>query len=221
MNGASFRRALRVATLCAVAALAACGWSENKPKFQASDITGVDWGKDFHLVDVNGTSRSLAHYRGKVVMVFFGYTNCPDACPTTLAKMAQAVDRLGADGQRVQGLFVTLDPARDTPAILAQYVPAFHPTFVGLSADNATIAATAKDFKIFYQPQKADVNGFYTVDHSSAIFVFDTRGRLRLFMGANVWVDAMVHDLKLLLSEPSASDQQATRAGTRISTNVP
>src|SRR6266545_7971184 len=104
MNGASFRRALRVATLCAVAALAACGWSENKPKFQASDITGVDWGKDFHLVDVNGTSRSLAHYRGKVVMVFFGYTNCPDACPTTLAKMAQAVDRLGADGQRVQGL---------------------------------------------------------------------------------------------------------------------
>ncbi len=151
MNGASFRRALRVATLCAVAALAACGWSENKPKFQASDITGVDWGKDFHLVDVNGTSRSLAHYRGKVVMVFFGYTNCPDACPTTLAKMAQAVDRLGADGQRVQGLFVTLDPARDTP----------------------------------------------------------------------VWVDAIVHDLTLLLSEPSASDQQATRAGTRISTNAP
>ncbi|HEX9278857.1 MAG TPA: SCO family protein, partial [Casimicrobiaceae bacterium] len=212
MSGASFRRALRVATLCVVAvlALAACGWSENKPKFQTLDITGVDWGKDFHLVDVNGTPRSLADYRGKLVMLFFGYTNCPDACPTTLAKMAQAVDRLGAHGQRVQGLLVTLDPARDTPAVLTQYVPAFHPNFVGLSADNATVAATAKDFKIFYQLQKPDVNGFYTVDHSTALFVFDSRGRLRLFMGASVSVDAIVHDLTLLLSEPSASDQQAT-----------
>jgi protein SCO1/2 len=121
--------------------------------------------------------------------------------------MAQAVDRLGADGKRVQGLFVTVDPARDTPGVLAQYVPVFHPSFVGLSADGATIAATAKDFKVFSEAQKADANGFYTVDHSSAIFVFDTQGRLRVFMGAKVWVDAMVHDLRLLLNEVSPQDK--------------
>jgi protein SCO1/2 len=140
-------------------------------------------------------------------MLFFGYTNCPDECPATLAKMAQAVDRLGADGQRVQGLFVTVDPARDTRTVLAKYVPAFHPTFVGLSADEATIAAMAKDFKVFSEAQKGDEHGHYTVDHSSGIFVFDTQGRLRLFMGSKIWVDAIVHDLKLLLSEASTSDQ--------------
>src|SRR6266508_1757061 len=141
-----------------------------------------------------------------VVMLFFGYTNCPDECPTTLAKMAQAVDRLGADGQRVQGLFVTVDPARDSPAVLARYVPAFHPTFVGVSADAATTAATVKDVKLVAEAQKADDRGFYTVDHTSGIFVFDAQGRLRVFMCAKIWVDAMVHDLKLLLNEGSAKD---------------
>ena len=191
----------------AVLLLAACGRSDTKEKFQASDITGVTWGRDFHLVDPAGAPRSLADYRGKVVMLFFGYTHCPDVCPTTLAKMAQVVDRLGADGQRVQGLFVTVDPERDTRAVLARYVPAFHRSFVGLSADKATTAAMAKDFKVFYEAQKADDRGFYTVDHTSGIFVFDTHGRLRVFMGANVWVDAMVHDLKLLLNEASTQDQ--------------
>src|SRR6266508_2040384 len=100
-----------------------------------------------------------------VVMLFFGYTNCPDECPATLAKMAQAVDRLGADGKRVQGLFVTVDPKRDTPAVLAKYVSAFHPTFVGLSADEATTAAMVKDFKVLAEPQKADEHGYYGVDH--------------------------------------------------------
>lgn len=189
-------------------ALAACSRSQPKEKFQASDITGAGWGQDFQLSDPAGAPRSLADYRGKVVMLFFGYTNCPDACPTTLAKMAQAVDRLGVDGQRVQGLFVTVDPARDTPAILAQYVPSFHRGFVGLSADAATTAKTAKEFKVFYEAQKPDEHGFYTVDHQSGIFVFDGRGRLRVFMGPNIWVDAMVHDLRLLLDEPSAPDAQ-------------
>ena len=145
----------------------------------------------------------LADYRDKVVMLFFGYTHCPDMCPTTLAKMAQAVDRLGDDGQQVQGLFVTVDPARDTRTVLAQYVPAFHPSFVGLSADEATTAATAKDFKVFYAAQKPDDHGFYTVDHNAGIFVFDTQGRLRLFMSAETQIDAMVHDLKVLLREKS------------------
>lgn len=189
----------------ALLVLAACSRTEPGEKFQASDVTGVNWGRDFHLVDASGAPRSLADYRGKVVMLFFGYTNCPDECPTTLAKMAQAVDRLGEDGKRVQGLFVTVDPARDTPAVLARYVPAFHPSFVGLTADVATIKATAKDFKILAETQKPNEQGFYTVDHSSGIFVFDTQGRLRLFMGARIWVDAMVHDLKLLLRDTPAA----------------
>lgn len=201
-----FVRGVWIVAACLVLALAACSRSAPQEKFQASDITGVTWGRDFHLVDPVGTPRSLADYRGKVVMLFFGYTNCPDACPMTMAKMAQAVDRLGADGLRVQGLFVTVDPARDTPTVLQRYAPAFHPTFVGLRADAATTANTAKDFKVFYELQKPSAQGFYTVDHTSGIFVFDTQGRLRIFMGDKVWVDAMVHDLKLLLKEASMQD---------------
>ncbi len=201
------RRLCFAASLIVLApALVACSRSEPTEKFQASDITGVKWGRDFHLFDPTGAPRSLADYRGKIVMLFFGYTSCPDECPATLAKMAQAVDRLGADGRRVQGLFITVDPKRDTPAVLAQYVPAFHPSFVGLSADEATTAAMVKDFKVLAEPQKPDEHGSYTVDHTSGMFVFDTQGRLRLFMGPKIWVDAMVHDIKLLLSEGPASD---------------
>ena len=207
-TGILHRAWLVAALVAAVLAVAACSRSEPQAKFQASDITGVSWGKDFHLFDPSGAPRSLADYRGKVVMLFFGYTNCPDECPTTLAKMAQAVDRVSKDGQRVQGLFVTVDPARDTPAVLAKYVPAFHPTFVGLSGNEATIAATTKDFKVFAENQKADEHGYYTVDHTSGIFVFDPQGRLRLFMGPKIWVDAMVHDLKLLLGDATGSAQE-------------
>jgi protein SCO1/2 len=208
-RGRILRRRLCLATsLIALApALTACGRSASAEKFQASDITGVNWGRDFHLYDPTGAPRSLVDYRGKVVMLFFGYTNCPDECPATLAKMAQAVDRLGSDGRRVQGLFVTVDPVRDTRAVLAKYVPAFHPTFVGLSADEATIAAMTKDFKVLAEPRKVGDGEYYGVDHTSAIFVFDTHGRLRLLMGARIWVDAMVHDLKLLLSERGSSEQ--------------
>ena len=197
----------RVALIAVTIALAACTAGEPREKFQASDVTGASWGRDFHLVDPAGAPRSLADYRGKVVMMFFGYTNCPDECPTTLAKMAQAVDRLGPDGKRVQVLFVTVDPVRDVSAVLEQYVRAFNPTFVGLSGDPPTIAATAKEFKVFYEAQKPGPNGFYSIDHQSGIFVFDARGRLRLFMGENIWVDAMVHDLRLLLAESAAESQ--------------
>lgn len=193
--------------VAATLALAACSASAPREKFQASDITGASWGHDFHLFDPAGTSHSLADYRGKVVMMFFGYTNCPDECPTTLAKMAQAVDRLGADGKRVQGLFVTVDPTRDVPAVLVKYVRSFSPAFVGLSGNAASIAATAREFKVFYEAQKPEASGVYTVDHQAGIFVFDAHGRLRLFMGQSLSVDAMVHDLGLLLRE-SASENQ-------------
>lgn len=197
----------RGALIAATIALAACSASAPGEKFQASDITGASWGRDFHLLDTSGTPRSLADYHGRVVMMFFGYTNCPDECPTTLAKMAQASDRLGPDGTHVQGLFVTVDPARDVPAVLAQYVSAFNPTFVDLSGSSATIAATAKEFKVFYDAQKPEASGFYTVDHQAGIFVFDAHGRLRLFMGPTVTADAMVHDLGLLLHESAVENE--------------
>lgn len=170
-------------------------------RFLATDVTGVDWGRDFRLTDHSGKPRALADFRGKAVMLFFGYTHCPDACPTTMAKMAQAVDRLGEAGKRAQGLFVTLDPKRDTQDVLAQYVPAFHPGFIGLRGSEAEVALMAKDFKVFFTLQAPDQSGFYTVDHTAAVFAFDPQGRLRLFMRGDSDVEAIVHDLKLLLRQ--------------------
>lgn len=201
-------RGWRLVALVAVAvALTSCGNSTPEERFQGSDVSGAPWGRDFHLVDPTGNLRSLADYRGKVVMLFFGYTNCPDECPATLAKMAQVVDRLGADGKRVQGLFVAVDPARDTPQVLARFVASFHPTFVGLTADPASIAATARDFKVYFAAQPPGPDGGYTVDHSSGIFVFDARGRLRILMSQAIGVDAMVHDLRLLVREAATEDR--------------
>ena len=190
-----------IAVVVIALTLAACDQEALRPKFQANEGTGANWGRDFELIDQNAVPRSVADYRGKVVLVFFGYTSCPDECPTTLAKMAQAVNRLGSDGDRVQGLFVSVDPSRDTPAVLGQYVRAFHPKFVGLTADQATIAATAKEFKVSYDSRNPDKSGIYVVDHNTVIFVFDGTGRLRLLTRADMGVNAMVHDLNLLLQE--------------------
>lgn len=194
---------LKAAILLALSlVLSACsdGASDPPPQFKSTDITSVDWGRDFRLTDHNGNPRSLADFKGKVVMLFFGFTHCPDMCPMALSEMALAVKQLGKDGDRVQGLFITLDPRRDTREVLAQYAPAFNPSFLGLYADEATTAGTAKEFKVFYSPQMADAQGNYTVDHTAAIYVFDAHGRLRLFMGAGRTVDAMAHDIRLLLT---------------------
>lgn len=180
--------------------LAACDKGEPVPqKFSTVDITGAPWGKDFHLTDHNGQPRSVADFRGKAVVMFFGYVNCPDMCPTTLYKLSTAVRQLGNDAENVQVLFVTLDPARDTPAVLKQYVPAFHPTFLGLYGDEATTEQTAKEFKIFYQHQKPDATGFYTVDHMGPSFVFDLQGRLRLFISDEHSAEVIADDLRTLL----------------------
>ena len=187
-----------------VPALVACGDRQGSPPaspFRSTDISSVDWGRDFHLTDHHGQPRSLADFQGKAVMIFFGYTHCPDVCPTTLAQMAQARAKLGPDGQRVQGLFVTVDPKRDTPGVLAQYVPAFDASFLGLYADENATAAVAREFKVFYSAQKPDAQGNYTVDHSGGVFVFDPKGRLRLFMRPGTAVDAMVADVARLLKE--------------------
>lgn len=169
------------------------------PKFEAIDVTGVDWGKGFELTDHLGRRRALADFRGKVVAMFFGYTHCPDMCPTTMAKLGQTMRLLGEDARRVQGLFVTVDPKRDTPRLLSQYVPAFHPTFLGLYADPETTSRTAKEFKVYYQAQPANEHGFYTVDHTGQVFVFDREGRLRLLMKSDFAPESMVRDLRSLL----------------------
>ena len=194
------RLAIRGAGLAAMALmLSSC--AREPERFLATDITGVDWGRDFRLTDHTGTLRTLADFRGKAVMLFFGYTHCPDQCPITLAKMARAVDRLGEDGKHVQGLFTTLAPKRDHHVVLAQYLPAFHPVFSGLRGSEAEVAQTAQDFKVFFAPQRPDASGFYTVDHLTAIFVFDPQGRLRLYIKGDSDVDAIVHDVKLLLRQ--------------------
>lgn len=174
---------------------------ETPPKLESVDITGVAWGKDFKLTDHTGRTRTLADFRGKAVAMFFGFTQCPDICPTAMAELAEVMGLLGEDSCRVQVLFVTVDPKRDTPAVLSQYVPAFHPSFLGLHGDPAATERTAKEFKVFYRANQPNERGAYSVDHSGQILVFDPEGRLRLFMKPDLSPDAMARDLRLVLKE--------------------
>ena len=183
--------------VAAAFALAAC--NAGGPSFQASDITGSSFGRDFELKDPQGNTRRLTDFRGKAVVIFFGYTQCPDVCPTTLAALAQAMKRLGPEADRVQVLFVTVDPERDTPQLLAQYVPAFDPRFLGLYGDAEATARTAKEFKVIYQKVPGATAGTYTMDHSAGTYVFDPQGRLRLYVSNGQAPDVFVHDLRELL----------------------
>lgn len=171
------------------------------PKFAAVDITGVEWGKDFRLTDHTGRPRRLADFRGKAVAMFFGFTHCPDMCPTAMAELAEVLRLLGDEAGRVQVLFVTVDPKRDTLAVLSQYVPAFHPSFLGLYGDAAATERTAKEFKVYYHANSVNEHGAYSVDHSGQILVFDPQGRLRLLMKPDLGPEAMAHDMRLLLKE--------------------
>jgi len=173
---------------------------EKPPAFAATDISGVDWGKDFALTDHTGKPRRLADYRGKAVVLFFGYTQCPDVCPTTLATMNEAMKLLGDDAARVQVLFATLDPERDTPELLAQYVPQFNPAFVGLHGDEATVAATAREFRAFYTKVPGKTAETYTVDHSTGSYAFDPQGRLRLLVKHGETPANIAADLRQLLA---------------------
>jgi protein SCO1/2 len=185
------------AAVAVVAALAGCG--QDAPKFRASDVTGTTYGRDFRLTDHTGKARSLADFRGKVVVLFFGYTHCPDVCPTTLAELAETMKRLGRDADRVQVLFATVDPERDTRELLAQYVPAFNPSFLGLYGDAEATARTAQEFKILYQKQPGRTPGSYTMDHSAGSFLFDPQGRLRVYVGYGQGPDVFTHDIRELL----------------------
>jgi protein SCO1 len=190
----SSRRALVLGVL--VAALAGCGGS--RVQFKNVDITGADYGKDFSLIDHTGQPRTLQDFRGKAVVMFFGYTHCPDVCPTTLAELKTVKSQLGPDGERLQVLFVTVDPERDTQPVLAQYVPAFDPSFVGLRGDATATAKVAKDFKVFYQKVPGSKPDNYSVDHTAGSYVFDPQGRLRLFVRHGNAAN-LVSDLQALL----------------------
>jgi len=185
------------AALLAALALAAC--DGQAPKFRSTDITGADYGKALALVDQHGQLRRLEDFRGKAVVLFFGYTHCPDVCPTTLADLAQVMRQLGPLADRVQVLFVTVDPERDTQQVLAKYVPAFDPRFLGLRGDAEATRAVAKEFKIYYEKRPGKTPGEYSVDHSAQTYVFDPQGRLRLFVRQERLAEDLAPDLRTLL----------------------
>jgi protein SCO1/2 len=195
------KRLLSTLLLAGCAALlAACGPSKPELKFNNTDVTGLDYAKDFALTDHNGKPRTLADFKGKAVVMFFGYTQCPDVCPTTMVEMANVMKELGPDADRVQVLFVTVDPDRDTQEILSQYVPAFDKRFLGLRGDAAQTEKVAKEFKVFYQKVPGKQPGSYTMDHTAGSYVFDPLGHIRLFVKHGQGPETLAHDLKLLLS---------------------
>ena len=171
--------ALAVAFTWALGQMAAC--SDKAPAFSSIDVSGADYAKNFELTDHNGVIRHLGDFKGKVVVLFFGYTQCPDVCPTSMAELAQVKRLLGKDGERLQGLFVTVDPARDTPEVLKGYMANFDPTFLALYATPDTLAQLAKDYKAYYKKVDGSTPTSYTMDHSAGSYVYDTQGRLRLF----------------------------------------
>ena len=181
-----------------VFALAACG--ERAGPFKATDITGANIGGDFSMSDHTGKPRKLSDFKGKVVVLFFGYTQCPDVCPTTLAEVAAAMKELGSKANDVQVLFVTVDPERDTPELLAQYVPAFNPSFVALRGNQAELETVAKLFKVFYAKVPSASGGGYTMDHTAGSFVFDKQGRIRLLVSYGAGAGVFAHDLAKLVA---------------------
>jgi protein SCO1/2 len=190
---------IAIASLLGVAALlAGCDSSPKAPAFQLTDITGAQFARDFQLIDHNGKPRTIADFKGKVVAIFFGYTRCPDACPTTMGELALVMKELGTDAERLQVLFITVDPERDTPEVLSRYVPAFHPSFLGLYGDAEATARTAKEFRIVYQKQPLK-DGGYSVDHSAGSYLYDTSGRVRLFAQYGQGAQPLLHDIRLLL----------------------
>ena len=191
--------ALRLFLLVLLLMLGAC--QQGRPGFRATDITGADFGQDFALADHTGKPRALSDFRGRVVVMFFGFTHCPDVCPTTLAELAAVVKKLGTDGDRVQVLLVTVDPERDTPEVLSQYVTAFNPRFLALRGTAEETARVAKEFKIIYQKIAGVRPDSYTMDHSAGTYIFDTQGRLRLYVSYGQGPEIFAHDIALLLKQ--------------------
>jgi protein SCO1/2 len=191
--------ALLVAVLVSIP-LAGCDKPAAKPSFDNTDVTGLEYARGFSLTDQNGKPRTLADFKGKVVVVFFGYTQCPDVCPTTMAEMASVMKDLGPQADQVQVLFITLDPERDTPELLKAYVPQFDKRFLGLYGTPEQTAKTAKEFKVFYTKVPGSAPDQYSIDHTAGSYVFDRDGKIRLFVRHGQGPAPLVHDIRQLLT---------------------
>ncbi|MGO4392096.1 SCO family protein [Variovorax sp. M-6] len=199
MNKRQLLKTLAWTGVAAVAGVQLAACTEAKPSFHAVDITGADYARDFSLTDADGKTRTLADFKGKAVVLFFGYAQCPDVCPTTMSEMAQVKQQLGANGDKLQVLFVTVDPARDTPEVMKAYMGAFDPSFVALIPTPDQLTALAKDFKVYFKKVDGKTPTSYSMDHSAASFVYDPQGRLRLYARYGAGVAPMVADLQALL----------------------
>jgi len=191
--------------VCFVAAVLVAGCdklrpSTTQPAFRGIDITGAEYARTLSLPDQNGRLRTLEEFRGKVTIVFFGYTQCPDVCPTTMAELAQVKKALGTDGDRVQGVFVSVDPERDTPEVLKNYMASFDPSFVALRGTPEQTAAAAKEFKVFFAKAPGKTEGSYSIDHTAGSYVFDANGKVRLFVRYGSDAEALTADIKTLLN---------------------
>jgi protein SCO1/2 len=198
----NLKRVALAIVICAL--LAGCGdrggsKTPSPGTFRGIDITGAEYANALSLPDTEGRMRTLADFKGKVTLVFFGYTQCPDVCPTTMAELAEVKRRLGPDGERVLGVFVTVDPERDTPELLRAYVSSFDPGFVALRGTPQQIAEAAKAFKIFYARVPGKTEASYTIDHTAGAYLLDAQGRVRVFTRYGSGADALLHDVRLLL----------------------
>ena len=179
------------------------GCSEQKPAFSSIDVTGADYAKDFSLTDHNGQPKSLKDFAGKVVVLFFGYTQCPDVCPTSMAELAEIKKLLGADGNKLQGLFITIDPERDKPDVLKAYMGNFDPSFLALIPTPAQLAELAKDYKVYYKKVDGKTATSYTMDHSAGSYVYDPKGKLRLYTRFGSGAKPLAEDIRMLLKQAS------------------
>ncbi len=186
----------------ALGLLAGCG-EQKAPAFNAIDLTGANYAQDFALTDPSGQTRSLKDFKGKVVVVFFGFTQCPDVCPATMAELAEVKRQLGPDGDKLQGVFITVDPERDTPELLKAYMANFDPSFVALSTPLDKLSALAKDYKLYYKKVEGKTPGSYSMDHSAGSYIYDTQGRLRLYTRYGTGVPALTADVRTLLKQTS------------------
>ncbi len=188
----------RAVALPAIAALLpAC--TPDKPQFNSIDLTGADYAQSFSLVDQTGRLRTLKDFTGKVVVVFFGFTQCPDVCPTSMAELAQVKQRLGADSDKLQAIFITVDPERDTPELLKAYMANFDPTFLALRPTPEQLPQVAKEFKVYYKKVEGKTQGSYSMDHSAGSYIFDGNGRIRLYSRHSAGAEALTSDIRLLM----------------------
>jgi protein SCO1/2 len=190
-----------ITAACAAPWLAACDQAAGPLAFKAVDITGADYAQDLDFPDTDGKRRHISEFKGKLTVVFFGFTQCPDVCPTAMLELAQVKQALGPDGAKVQGIFVSIDPERDTPQVLKAYVQNFSPDFIALRGSPEETKAMAKRFKVFYAKVPGKTEGGYTMDHTAGSYIFDTQGKVRLFTRYGTGAEALKHDLQLLLKQ--------------------